>query len=294
MSILSNIFSRDEINIPLPEMFRIVQPYTYLVYSFAIILLLSFLLKILNKGENLKKAIIASLSILVMYFACVVIYTYEPAGLQEYLAPLPFVELEGQTLSLALYKFTADGKPNIPSFCSEVASMFLLAFLVNQIYSFKPGNLKTPGWLVFRFFSTIFCIGVHFAAYKVLQKVIGMVPGDSFLKSLLPYLPIGILCFVLFIFILGCIKSIMKHFLKVVNPTFEGLYGFFYVNKFGIIVTRAIWSTLILTVFAFGLQQKMEEVFRVASISIAPPPGLSGTLILIGLFFVWMVIGQSL
>ena len=288
------IFTRDGINIPLPDMIQIPQPYAFLIYWLLFLNLLSFLLKKAKKAPNMKLAFNAALSIAIMYLACLLIYTFEPAGLQHYLAPLPFLELKEKTISLVIYSFTESGKFDFPALCSQILSMLVLAFLVNQIYQFKPGNLKVPGWIVFRFFSTVFCIGVHFALYKVLQKILSMIPSDSFIAILLPYLPIGLLCFILFIFILGWVKSMMNRFFEKINPAFEGLYGFFFSNKFGVNVTRAIYTTFLLTVFTYGLQMTFENIQQVATFSIYSLFGLGPIICFIVLIRFWITSGRKL
>ena len=283
----------DKLIIELPQIITIDQPFVLFMFWWLGIFFVSLLLKILGKGPNMKGAIVSALSILIMYVACALIYKFEPAGLDEYLAPLPFVQFQGDNLVLGIYELEETGKIAIPKFCSQIISMFVLAFLVNQVYFFKPGNLKSPGWLVFRLFSTMICIGVHFAVHKVMMKALGMIPHGSLLEEALPFLPIGFMVFMLFVFLLGWAKHILKYFFKVVNPTFEGLSGFFYVNKFGVIVTRAIYTTVILTLFAYCLQHKCEEIFMAPVVPLVQLqlPGLAA---LGALIILWMIVGHML
>lgn len=289
-------FMPDEIIIELPQSITIPQPYVYMLIWWLGILILTLLLKYIFKGPHLKEGIIAALSILIMYVACALIYKYKPFGLENYIpprVPLPFLDFREDTLWLEVYKYNENGKLCIPELCSQIASMLLLAFLVNQIYAFKPGNLKTPGWLVFRFFSTLIAIGVHYAAYRVLRKFIGMVPAGSNWEIALRFLPIGLLCVVLFLYILGLLKKWMTHFFKVVNPTFEGLAGFFFVNKFGVILTRAIYTTAILTLFAYTLQKTCAAYQLPASVALISlsPWAIAA---LIALFVLWILVGFML
>jgi hypothetical protein len=285
-----NISMPDEIVIKLPQILTIPQPYVFMLFWWIGIFLLTLFFKFTGKGPQLKEGIIAALSILIMYVGCVLIYKYKPIGLDDYLTPLPFLEFREDSLWLVVYEFNEKGKLCFPKLCSEIASLFLLAFLVNQIYFFKPGNLKTPGWLVFRFISTLFCIGVHYAVYKVLQKGIRMIPAGSVLETARPYFPIALLSVVLFLFALGLAKRMLQHFFKVVNPTFEGLAGFFFVNKFGVIVTRAIYSTAILSLFAYGLQNTCAKYSLPACVTLSALSSWGiGTLA--ALFVLWIMVG---
>lgn len=286
--------TQSEIHIPLPEDLYITQPFVFLLYWCIGIFLVSLILKLLNKGPHLRAGIISALSILIMYVVCLLIYIHKPLGLENYIAPLPFIKLDGDSLTLGIYQMTEGGNLDILGFCNQIASMLLLAFLVNQIYAFKPGNLKSPGWLVFRLFSTMFCIGFHYAAYRILQKILSMVPEEGLMRSLLPYTPIALMGFLLIAFFIGWLKNVMKHFFKVVNPTYEGLSGFFYVNKFGVIVTRAMYSTLLLTVFAYGLQGELEKAYQIPALTISTLVGIPGIAKLIPLFLLWLICGFML
>lgn len=284
----------DEIVINFPKPITISQPFAYLLIWFLFILVFSYILKFYKKAPHMKAGIATGISILIMYVVCMLIYKFNPAGLQEFLAPLPFVEFQEDSVHLLVYELRDDGLIHMPPFCSRVASMLLLAFLVNQIYAFTPQKLKTPAWLVLRFFSTMFAIGIHYGVDKVLKKAIGLIPDNTFWKTILPFLPIAILGAILALFLLGAIKGPMKHFFTEINPTFEGLSGFFFKNKFGTNITRAIWSTFFLTVFAFGLQQLSVRLFGTAAVAIGAFALTGGLVVLIVLVLLWIMVGFRL
>lgn len=281
----------EKVVIQFPESISISQPYAYLFSWFVLILLVSFGLKLYKKGPHMKAGIASAISILIMYMVCMLIYKFKPVGLDAYLAPLPFVRFEDDTIRLAMYQLLPNGILDIPYVCSQLASMLLLAFLINQIYAFTPPKLKTPGWLVFRACSTLVAIGVHYAVYRVLQKAISMIPQDSTWEFLLPFLPIGFLGFILGLFLLGLINGPMKHFFTEVNPTFAGLAGFFFSGKFGTNLTRAIWATTYLALFAAGLQYMAEHLFHTAAITIGAFALSGGLIVLFGLVMLWILVG---
>lgn len=285
------IISKDYVHIPLPVAIDLTQPLVFLLSWCFGIFALALALKLLKIGPQLRCAIVSALSILIMYAACLMILHYKPLGLQNYIAPLPFISVEEGNLSLVLYKLGADGHIDFLNFTNQIGCMFLLAFLVNQIYDYKPGNLRSPGWLVMRFISTFFCIGIHYALCRVMNKLMGYIPVDSLLEEGLPYLLIAALGGVVCTFILGLLKFSMKYFFKVVNPTFEGLCGFYYKNKFGTVMTRAIYSTLLLTVFAYRLQALWEKTYESATIPVVDLIGTGGLPGLVTLFLLWLVVG---
>lgn len=289
-----NISMPDEIIIAFPKILTIVQPYTYFLFWVVLILVLSGGLKMFNKGPNMRNGIIAALSILIMYLAYALIYRFKPIGLEEYLVlPLPFLHFEQDKLQLIVYKFNENGHLCFRELCSEVTSMLLLAFLVNQIYAFKPGNLKTPAWLVFRFFSTLIAIGVYYGVHKVLQKCLSFVPEGSSWEVLVSFAPIFVLGALLVTFTLALARKSMVNFFKEVNPTFVGLHGFYYTNRFGVQVTCAIWSTLALTTFAIFLQKVCVENQIDMYIPLTTVSPLTILFVAI-LFILWIFVGFML
>jgi len=280
----------DVITIELPQTIIIPQPYVYLIAWWIGVVFFSFFLKVARKMPNMREGIITALSILIMYVAVVLIDKYNPIGLKDYTAPLPFLVDGADNLVLRVYSFNENGKVRVLDLASQVGSLFVLSFLVNQIYEHKPGNLKTPGWLVYRFFSTMFCIGVHYCFYRVLQKALSMVPADSLLEDIVPHLPIALLGGLLALFVLGAVRKFMGKFFKEVNFAFQGLNGFFFSSKFGVIVTRAICTTAVLTIFAYGLQRICESYFLVPTVALATLD-LGGYVTLIGLFVLWVFVG---
>lgn len=284
----------DKIVINFPEPITIDQPFAYLLFWFLGVLVFSYILKLYKKAPQMKAGIAAAISILIMYVVCMLIYKFNPAGLQEFLAPLPFVEFKDDSVVLLVYELREDGLIHTPPFCNRIVSMFVLAFLVNQIYTFTPQKLKTPAWLVFRFFSTMFAIGVHFGVHKVMTKAFGMIPETPFWETVIPFLPIAFIGAILVLFLLGAIKGPMKHFFTEINPTFVGLSGFFFTNKFGVNITRAIYTTFLLTAFAYGLQQLSLRLFGTAAIAIGAFGVSGGLVVLIALFLLWITVGFRL
>lgn len=284
----------DKIVINFPEPITIDAPFAYLLIFSLGVLVFSFILKLYKKAPHMKAGIATGISILIMYVFCMLIYKFNPAGLQEFLAPLPFVEFKDDSVALLVYELREDGLIHTPPFCNRIVSMFVLAFLVNQIYAFTPQKLKTPAWLVFRFFSTMFAIGVHYGVHKVMTKAFGMIPDTPFWETVIPFLPIGVIGAVLVLFLLGAVKGPMKHFFTEINPTFVGLSGFFFTNKFGVNITRAIHTTFLLTIFAYGLQQLSVRLFGTAAIAIGAFGVSGGLVVLIALFLLWITVGFRL
>lgn len=293
LEFISGFFTRDEINIPLPHNIHVEQPYTYLIYCLVCILLLGYVLKLFNKCPNLREGIVSALGIVVLYLFCTVIYTYQIPMVSRFLTPLPFVSFEGQSLEIVLCRYLDNGVLDIVYFSNQVASMLLLSFCVSQIYKFRHGNLKGFGWFCFRFITTFFCIGANFAANYLQNMLLAYVPEGTW-RAIIELLPIGLICTLAVMLFIGYLKKFMVHVLKVVNPTFEGLSGFFFTNKFGTMVTRAICATTLLAAFTYYFQHQLEQVYETAAIPLTVFPGLTGIFVLVMVFMIWLFVCQKL
>lgn len=289
---ITSIFGRDEINIPLSDI-HVEQPYTYLFYFLVGILLFGFLFKTINKCPNLREGIVSTLGIAVMYIFCAVIYSFQIPLISRFLAPLPFVSFENQTMKIVLCRYLDTGTLDVVYFCNQVAAMLLLSFCVSQIYKFRHGNLKGFGWFCFRFITTFFCIGANYAANYLQNMLVSYFPEGTG-RAFIEVLPIGMICTLAVLLFLGYLKKFMVHVLKIVNPTFEGLSGFFFTNKFGTIVTRAICATTLLTIFTCYFQRQLEQVYQTAAIPLTVFPGLTGIFVLVLVFLIWLFVCQKL
>lgn len=281
----------EQIIIEFPVVVTISQPYIHLMVWWFLIFVIALFFKISKKMPNTKEGIIAALSILVFCVAYALIHIFKPLGLDDYLVlPLPFLDFQEGNMILMAYEVNEKGWVVIPKLCSNITSMLLLAFLVNQIYAFKPGNLKTPGWLVFRFFSTLIAIGVYYGVHLVLRKFLGRIPDGSELQHFMRFVPILLLGALISLFLVAWCKKHMGIFQKVINPAFEGMYGFFFTNRFGVQLTRAMATTLILTLFAVSLQKVFINHGLALTIPLRPVSG-EAMFALAGLFILWIIVG---
>ena len=281
----------DQIIIEFPRVLTISQPYTHLMTCWLLIFVFALFLKLTKKLANTKEGLIAALSILVFCVAYALIHIFKPLGLDDYLVlPLPFLDFQEGNMILMAYEVNEKGWVVIPKLCSNITSLLLLALLVNQIYAFKPGNLKTPGWLVFRFFSTLIAIGVYYGVHLVLRKFLNMIPEGSELQHFMRFVPILLLGALIALFLVAWCKKHMGTFQKVINPAFEGMYGFFFTNRFGVQLTRAMATTLILTLFAVSVQKAFIENGLALTIPLRPV-SIEAMLSLASLFILWIIVG---
>jgi hypothetical protein len=216
-----------------------------IIFSLAVLCICGLARMLLGKESSLKHALVSSLGIIMLYCVCVMIYTFNPAGLSSYLTPLPYVDFVGSEIQL--FKFSTS---DLTTISKQILSMLVLSFLVNQINSFTPGKLKMLGWLGFRVCCIFVAIFAHYLIYRILNKFTGDLHGQ-----LLEYAPFILLVILIFMFSLGFIKLVAGLFLTVVNPVLGGIFTFFFANKIGKNISRAIGTTTALTLYIMTLHR---------------------------------------
>jgi len=197
---------------------------------------------VIGKGSAMNHAVSASMGILAIYAASVVVYTFNPYGLDQYLADLPFVTFHGETLRV----FSFAGA-EFSVICREVLSMIILAFLVNLLDTFIPKGKKPFTWLCWR----LIAVGASMTGHYLITWAFNTyLPGT--LAAYAPTILLGILVAML---ALGLLNVLLSVVLTVVNPIFGILYTFFFSNIVGKQISKAVVTTGILCGVVYALNQ---------------------------------------
>lgn len=231
---------------------------------------------IIGKNSALNQALTSALGILLIYVVSVLIYTFNPRNLSQYLSPLPFVTFSGD--SLVLFSFLGG---NFEAICRELLSMVILAFLANLLDDLIPNGSRILTWILLRLVTVLGAMAVHYFVNGLLNAHL---PG--FLEG---HAPVILFCILIFMVLLGILKVVLGLFLTVINPVIGGLYAFFFSNRIGKQISKAIVSTLILSGFVFALEYLG---FGAISISVSALQSYVPTLAI--LMLVWYVIGNYL
>lgn len=194
-----------------------------------------------GKGSGFSRAISSALGILLVYLATVLIYTFRPGNFARFLSPLPFVTFSADRL--ILFSFTNAAFPDI---CRELLSMIVLAFLVNLTDSFIADGKKMLTWLISRFLTVLGAMAVHYGVNVIIL---------NFLPDVLyQYAPMILFCILIFMLSLGVLKTVLGIFLTALNPILGAMYAFFFSSRIGRRVSRAVLSTLVLSLLVFTLE----------------------------------------
>lgn len=242
----------------------------------AALFIIGFLAKSLfGKGSDLNRAVSAAIGILFIYAVSIVVYTFNPADLSRFLSPLPYVAFSGDRL----YLFSFEGTI-FSVICSQVLSLVILSFLYNLIDDFMPQG-KRLHWLLYRLLTIIMAMALHYVVNWAMNSLLP--------STLATYAPTVLLVILVSLLLLGVIKLLLGLVLAVINPILGAIYAFFFSNKVGRQLTRAVLTTLLLTVLVILLSHFGYSVIPVDEASLGSYIPLALALLLL-----WYLIGHIL
>ena len=231
---------------------------------------------VIGKDAGLNQSISAAIGILCIYAVTIVIYTFNPYGINQYLSPLPLVSFQEETLQVFSFQ-TAQ----FPVICKEVLSMVILAFLVNLVEHYVPKGKKIGAWYAMRFVGVICSMVAHYFVTRAFHTYL-----PNFLAQ---YAPMILLCILASMFVLGLLNVVLSVLLTVVNPLIGALYAFFFSNVFGKQISKALITTGILCGFTYAVNYLGYSLIAIsASALLAYLPMIAVLLIL------WYIIGHLL
>ena len=229
-----------------------------------------------GKHSPLNRALSAAVGILGIYVMTVVIYTFRPAGLEQWLSPLPFVKFSGENL----YILSFSSAP-FSVICSEILSMVILAVLYHIADSLMPDAKTGASWLLLRLATVCLAIGIHFALDML---------TDSFLpEQIINYAPTILLILLVLSLLGGILGVLLGLVLTVIHPVLGILCGFFFSSRIGKEISKAMLTTAILCVLVAVL-----AYFSFSIICISPAALLSDIPLLAALMALWYVIDCKL
>ena len=226
--------------------------------------------------SDLNHAMSSSAGILTVYVLSVIIYAFQPKGLENLLSPLPFVTFVNDYLFVLPFHGTS-----FETLCSQILALVILSFVVNCMDALLPEGENPFTWFLSRFLSVILAMGLHVAANWAINK---------YLPTLIVYhAPAVLLVILLSCLLLGVFKLILGIFLTVVNPVLGALYTFFFSSHIGKQLTKSVLSTAILC----GVFYVMDR-FSYLIVHISPAALPAYLPLLPGFLVIWYLLGHAL
>ena len=185
-----------------------------------------------GKGAKITRAVSASLSILMIYLAAVLIYLFLPAYRAE-LASLPFVTVDE-------YRFVLWQLPELADsvLYGALLRLFVLAVLVNLLEVLLPEGESFGKWYFWRCLTAL----TGLVLYRLLCGL-----AEQYVPDLLNQWakPVVLILWAM-ILMSGILKVLLTLVLTAVHPVIGALYAFFFSNLFGRQFSKSILTTLIL------------------------------------------------
>lgn len=248
----------------------------FIVFLAAALLIAGFVGKLLfGKDSDLNRSLCAAIGILFIYAITIVVYTFQPGDLARFLSPLPYAVFSGDKLYLFVFEGT-----KFSVICYQMLSMIILAFLYHFLDTFVPRG-KGFYWLLYRFLTLIMGMALHYVATWAINTFL---PG-----ALVNYATTAILLILVGLLMLGLLKIILGLLLIAVNPIIAAIYAFFFSNKIGKQLSKAVLTTLILTVLVLLLHHFGYSVISISTDSLSAYVPFAAALL--GL---WFIIGNIL
>lgn len=212
----------------------------------AVILLGSLLLSgvsrfIFKKQTLLSSAISASIAIIFIYVVMVLILTVA-TELHFLVTPLPFVTISSD--SIRFFRFS---DASYTAISGELLSMIILAFLVNLADGWLPKGKGILSWIWWRIITVAIGLLLHYGATWLLNLYLPM--------GIVTYAPVVLLCILILMLLTGALRFILGAVLATVNPFIAALYTFFFATLVGKQITKAIFTTAILSSIVLLLQK---------------------------------------
>ena len=242
---------------------------------FAALLVLALVGRFLfGKRSALTLAVSSAIGILFIY-AITIVLGGAGEAFQKFIAPLPFVTIENETM--VLFDFHAD----YTVICTQVLSMIILAFLMNLADGWLPTGKHVFSWILFRVLALVLGLVLHLFVTGLLTTYLP--------EGLVTYAPVILLGVLAIMLLTGALKFLVGLVLTTVNPLIAALYTFFFANVIGKQVTKAILTTAILTALVWVLRE-----MGVVAISIASAALAAYIPLIILLALLWYLVGKLL
>lgn len=242
-------------------------------------IIIGFLGRLLFGPDSpLSNAVSSAIGILFVYIATVTVITVggELDQFRQFLSPLPFVSIEGETLQL--FEFRGADHNLI---CQQILSMVILSFLVNLLDTWLPRGEHILTWFIWRCATVVLAILAHWFTVGMLDSLL---PDVIMLNA--PTILLGILVLMLAV---GALKFLVGAAIAMVNPIIGALYTFFFANVIGKEISKAILSTAILTALVWALNE-----FGITALSISMGALIAYIPFLVILAVVWYVCNRIL
>ena len=227
---------------------------------------------ILGRRSSLNRAVCAGIGVLCIYVLTVIVYTFNPGNLEQFLAPLPFVDFSGN--SLHIMRFSQEP---FSALCAEILSLIILVLVYNVADSLLPDGESTVSWILLRSLTIIAATVVHY--------LVSALTKDYLPELLVSYGPTILLFCLVASFLAGIVGALLGLVVAVINPILGLLFHFFFASRLGKELSKAVLTTAILIGLVAVLHRLGYGVISISAVAL-----LSYIPLLLVLVTLWWVL----
>lgn len=206
---------------------------------------------VFGKRSVLFESASSAVGIVFIYALTAVIYSIGTQYI-PYTSPLPFVTITNEELSLVKISGM-----HYTDLCNILLSMVILSFIMNITDRWLPKGKHFIVWVFWRCLTVVASMLLHLLVIGLMHKYLP--------EGILTYAPAILLCLLGIMILTGALKIVVGVILTTVNPLIGALYTLFFANIVGRQVTKAVFTTGLLTGLFFLL-----EKLQVGAINILP------------------------
>lgn len=186
-----------------------------------------------GKKSSFNQAISTSAGILFVYACTIIVYTFNPGDLSQYLSPLPFAFFREDILIILPFWDT-----DYMLICGQILSLLILCFIVHIMNHILPTGKHLLTWALFRCIAVVLAIFVNLSATWAINTF--------FPEEFALYAPSILLTVLGAAILIGLFNPLLCIVFSFVNPIFGLLYTFFFSNFIGKQITKAVLSTALI------------------------------------------------
>lgn len=188
---------------------------------------------VLGKRSSLNHSLSSAIGIGCIYIITVIVYTFRPWNLEQFLSPLPFVTFSGEYLILLPI---ADAEFN--ALCQQILSLVILSFLVNLLDSMVPKGDGVFSWYILRILTVVLSMVLHLIVSWAMRTYLP--------ELLVTYAPTALLIILAVLLFSGIVSLVIGLVIAVTNPFLGAMYSFFFSSIVGKQVSKAVFSSAVL------------------------------------------------
>ena len=205
---------------------------------------------VFGRRSNFNSAVSSSIGILFIYAITVVLCSTAAVD-ARLIAPLPFVTISGD--AMRIFSFAGS---DYTAISAQLLSTVILAFLMNLADSWLPKGKRFFGWLFFRCLSIVIAYLLHLVVVGLFTTYLP--------EGIVTYAPVILLALLVLMLLTGVLKILVGALISTVNPIIGGLYTFFFATIVGKMISKAMLTTLILSLLVFALNYTGISVISIA------------------------------